>query len=244
MSRRGVPDSDQYSVRVASLYFEKREGNTYEDFLTKMRSVRTVSFKNAPTVDRSKFEKLLLKQLDGKFTKKKWSDFQFPGGVHSERAKLCRKRASIGKIVASFKDAVEARAIDSFWESRKKGSLRSGPEKIAQGLFATFLYGVLKDRGLVVRELSSGIGFVDFAVLLTNVPHLVEMKVLTSKFTGVSQIATYMQNEKRQEGWLLVVDARPVNQRNENPQEKINLPQGTVRVVTIDINPDVPSKKS
>lgn len=138
--------------------------------------------------------------------------------------------------------AVESRAIDAFWESRSKYKLRPKPETVGQTLFAVFTRGALGSNGLLIRELQSGIGFVDFAIILSRVLHLIEIKVLTRRFEGVSQLAQYMKNETRRNGWLLVLDARPPNQRSVVVPSKLVLPEGVVRVFTIDINPMAPSR--
>ena len=45
-------------------------------------------------------------------------------------------------------------------------------------------------------------------IMLATVKHLVEMKVLRGKFTGPAQLASYMVDEDRREGWLVILDAR------------------------------------
>ena len=51
-------------------------------------------------------------------------------------------RRSIAALLNEFRHAVEARAIDSFWISRKKRRLRARPETIAQALLAVFAKAV------------------------------------------------------------------------------------------------------
>jgi len=80
--------------------------------------------------------------------------------------------------------------------SRKAGRLRGRPEEIAQGLLSLFFKGVLlRDGGFVLRELESGIGYVDVSIAPSRVPHLVEMKGLRGRLEGVAQIAVYMEQE-------------------------------------------------
>jgi len=138
--------------------------------------------------------------------------------------------------------AVESRAIDAFWESRTQNKLRAKPETIGQTLFAVFARGALGNNGLLIRELLSGVGFVDFAIILSKVQHLIEVKILTRDFKGVSQLAHYMKNERRRNGWLLVLDARMPSQRKVAIQSKLLLPEGLIRVFPIDINPIAPSR--
>lgn len=88
--------------------------------------------------------------------------------------------------MAAFKQATEARAIDTIWKSRAAGQLRNRPEKVAQ-------------------------------------------------------LETYMKTEKRSEGWLVVFDARK-NKKSTLPSS-VKRPTGLVRLVVIDVNPVVPSRR-
>jgi hypothetical protein len=139
---------------------------------------------------------------------------------------------------------VESRTVDVFWQSRKSNRLQRKPEKIGQALLAIYLIGVIPhgSRGLVLREMASGIGFVDIGVILSSKLHLIEMKILSSKFVGVSQLQTYMKTEGGNEGWLVVFDARPLSRREPIP-EFVKTGDGIVKVLTIDINPTAPSAK-
>jgi len=182
--------------------------------------------------------------LRSRFKKKDQFD-KFPGGVNSERRRLLQlPRVTIKSIINGFVHAVEARAVDAFWQSRRKRKLANRPEKIGQALFAVFAKGVLSDRrpGLVLRELLSGVGFVDIAIVIANSIHLIEMKLIGSSFTGVSQLETYMKTENRKHGWLLYFDARHAGKRNTIPAST-STPSGTISIVGIDINPAAPSKK-
>lgn len=141
-----------------------------------------------------------------------------------------------------FALATEARAVDIFWNSRTRGRLVQRPEKTGQALFATFARGALGDRGLVFRELSSGVGFVDIGVVLGRSLHIIEMKLLRSRFTGLAQLQSYMKTENRRTGWLVIFDARSPENKVVVPS-KINLAIGRVNVVLVDINPIPPSKR-
>jgi hypothetical protein len=149
------------------------------------------------------------------------------------------KKRSIEELLTLFKLAVQARAIDSFWTSRKSGQLRPRPEKIAQAMLAIFAKGVMGSKGLVLREFSSGIGFVDVGISFSGVLHLVELKVLTGKMTGPTQLAEYMESEQRPSGWLLLMDARPHSKKTDLPAT-LDVPSGLVRVVLIELNPTPP----
>lgn len=153
-------------------------------------------------------------------------------------------RITIGALLEEFKHAVEARAIDAFWLSRKRGKLRLRPEKIAQTQFALFVRGVLVNRpGIVLREISSGIGYVDIGVIFSSILHLVEIKVLTREFKGPAQLEQYMRTERRNEGSLLVIDTLESNNKLDLPR-LINTSSGVIKVYLVDVNPVLPSSLS
>jgi hypothetical protein len=244
--KRNLRDADQYAVTLANLYARKRGAERVAGMLQSMRRVQTVFYKNNTEIERVPTEKEILRRLDAKFQKKSLGsvDVRFPGGVSAERAKLRRlPRRSIRAVLESFKHAVEARAVDTIWKSRQAAKLRRRPEKVAQGLLALFVMGVLSDRGgQLLREFASGVGFIDFEVLFGRTRHLIEMKVLRSAFSGVAQLQTYMKTEKRSEGWLVVVETRAHNKRTDVPST-IRTTAGIVRVVVVDVNPLAPSKQ-
>jgi hypothetical protein len=151
-------------------------------------------------------------------------------------------RLSIRRILEEFRHATESRSVDTIWECRAAGRLRRKPEKVAQGLLAQFIMGVLsKRRGELTRELVSGTGFVDIVVRLGTVSHLVELKILRGKLEGPAQLEAYMRTERRQEGWL-VFDSR-------KPEKKTALPSlqktkaGVVHIIAVDIDPVAPSRQ-
>ena len=167
----------------------------------------------------------------------------FPGGVVSERRKWQKlKRRKVHSLVLGFKNAIEARAIDAFWISRKQGKLRKRPEKIAQSLFAVFAMGVIGQTGCLLREVASGIGYVDVGVIFSRTLHLIEMKVLRDALVGPDQLEQYMQKEKRREGFLVLVDTIPPHKKKILPTT-IKTPSGLIRVVVVDANPTPPSRK-
>ncbi len=169
----------------------------------------------------------------------------FPGGTQVERKRLqSLPRVTIGELINKYKLAIEARAVDSFWLSRKKGQLRRRPEKIAQSHFALFTKGVLDGRaGIVLREFSSGIGVVDIGVIFYSTLHLVEMKILKAKFTGAEQLEQYMRTEGRNEGHLLVIDTLKPSSKFELPA-RFESSSGTIKVYRVDVNPIPPSSLS
>lgn len=243
--RLGLDDSDQYSVRVANLYEDRRCQFEYDEFLERVGRVRTVIFRNNPEIERGDVEGKLVKALDRRFMGKGGLECvrEFPGGLVAEQKRLLKKkRRSISSLLSLFKQAVESKAIDGFWQSRLKGKLKSNPEGIGQGLLAVYLKAVVQDgSGIVLREVGSGVGFVDVGVVLCSVLHLVEIKMLQSTAIGFEQIQQYMKNEQRTEGWLVLFDCRPAAKRKDVPAT-LNTEAGIVRVLTIDINPVAPSR--
>lgn len=240
--RRGLTDIDQYAVKVANFYAKLQPTTAEDDALRLMHRIRTTFFRANTNIDRSKFESELFKLLRREFQKKSLV-VEFPGGV-SKDVKFLNKqrRRTIAAILKRFREAVEARAIDTFWQSRKQGKLARNPELIGQGLLAMFIRGVLSSdrKGLVLREVYSGIGYVDITVIFSNIPHLIEMKMLTSRFVGPSQLESYMKTEKRNEGWLVVFDARQPS-RKTSILGTISAEAGNIKVVVVDINPTPPS---
>jgi hypothetical protein len=144
-------------------------------------------------------------------------------------------------LLAEFKNAVESRAIDGFWRSRRKGQLRAKPEKLAQVLLAVFAKAVVGDSGLVLRELASGIGFVDVGITFGGPIHLIELKILTGRLIGVEQLATYMRTEHRKQGWLLLLEARK-SKKSAIP-DRFETPAGSIRTIVVDINPVAPHEQ-
>ena len=67
---RGLRDTSQYAVALATLYDRKRRGSTVGEFLTAMRQLRTSFYKRNEHVSRATFEKSVLSLLDNEFKKK------------------------------------------------------------------------------------------------------------------------------------------------------------------------------
>src|SRR2546425_5223688 len=164
--RRGLEDVDQYAIQVADVVERLGLRASEETPAHELGRLRTVFFRRNHDLNRKEFEARLASTLRRRFQKKK-NDASFKGFERSlapARARLRAHRRSILALLSEFKRAVEARAVDAFWKSRKKHRLRSRPEKIAQGLLAVFAKGVVGIDGLVLREIASGIGFVDVGV--------------------------------------------------------------------------------
>jgi len=245
LQRRGLRDVDQYAVRLANIYSRERGRKADKPFLEAVHRIRTVFFKNNSELDRSTFERSLVSLLDSQFKKKVNPEIeQFPGGVIPERRRLqSRGRVTISAVLDGFRRAIESRAIDSFWKSRSGGKLRPTPEKVGQGLFVMFAEGTLRHRGLAFREVLSGVGFVDFVVLLSRTPHLIELKIMRGRYQGATQLGTYMEKESRQEGWLVLFDARAPSKRTSIPS-KTKVKSGVIKNIVVDINPVAPSRKA
>ncbi len=234
-------DSDGYAVNLANMYSHDRLKIDEISFLKKVHKINTTFFANNSIDNRREIEAKLVKKLDKKF-KKKQSKTMFPGGIVKEKENFSYlPRLTINHLLDMFCSAVEARAVDQFWVSRKKGLLRDHPEKIGQGLFATFVEGSLIFRnGLSIKEFQSGIGFVDFVVVLSTIPHLIEMKVLKDSFSGANQLEQYMKTERRNRGSLLVFDSGLSQVKIDLPP-RIETATGKIKVYRADINPKPPS---
>ncbi len=245
--KRGFDDPDQYAVRLANSFGQLRWETSREAFEKAMHRIQTVFFRRNSIADRRDFEVKLLDVLERKFPKKKSASLpaHFPGGVESEKRRLNkRQRLSVRGALELFKHATESRAVDSFWKSRRKGKLINQPEKKGQNLLAVFLQGLLHSRsGFSVNEVASGVGWIDVLLVLASTPHLLELKILRdSDIPGVNQLGTYMKQEKRDEGWLVLFDTRNPSDRDSIP-ETISTKQGTVRTIVIDVNPIPPSRR-
>lgn len=154
-------------------------------------------------------------------------------------------RISIRKFIEGFKHSIESEVVNSFWDSRAKGKLRKRPEKLGQECFGLFASAKLEQRGTLIREATSGIGFVDVLVTFSSgLVHVVELKILRGKdIPGPAQVATYMKHKRRKEGWLVFFDTRKIKGRKTVPAT-FKRASGTIRTVLIDINPAPPSRQA
>ena len=242
-NKLNLTDSDGYAVHLANDYFNRRKTESDEEIVTSFLAIRTVFFSSNAIDSKHDFIVRLLKRIDGRF-KKKFLTMQldFPGGIEAEKEKFRSvPDLSVEALLTEFVRATESRAIDSFWQSRKKGLLRRKPEKIGQSLFAVFAKGALLDRsGIIIREFQSGIGFVDVGLILGEVLNVIEIKVVNSKFTGYNQLARYMRNESLNVGYLLIFDGRTFGKKTAIPNV-LKVQEGIINVYVGDINPEVPS---
>lgn len=146
-------------------------------------------------------------------------------------------------FLEEFKHVIEAKAVNSFWDNRKTGQLRPRAEKHGQMLLGVFGRTKLSARGALLQEAKSGVGFVDvFITFSSGLLHVVELKMLKGKaLPGPSQLAAYMAQNGRKEGWLVFFDCRKANSKLA-VQSSIKKAAGTIRTVVIDINPIPPHK--
>ncbi|MEK6375745.1 MAG: hypothetical protein AABO58_23955 [Acidobacteriota bacterium] len=239
--QRGLTDVDQYAIRVANLYDRLGVGVSNDTLTHELGRIRTAFFNRNRPLNRKHFEATLAGTLRRRFKKKRADPAlaDFGRALRPARLRLAKKRRSMASLLDAFKRVVEARAVDAFWLSRKKGHLRMKPEKIAQALLEVFAKRVVGFSGLVLREMASGIGFIDVAISFGAVPHLVELKILTTEMAGVNQLASYMRTEGRREGWLVLVDVRDSLAKGVIPA-RIETPSGLIRTVVVDVNPPAP----
>lgn len=151
---------------------------------------------------------------------------------------------TVDDILARFRVATERNLVDSFWLSRKKGKLVPNPESHCGAVLLAFVEGALSRtlEGIVIRELATGIGYVDVGLLIGNSTlNLIELKVVSNQVEGPSQLAEYMRLHERPEGWLVLFDSRDPNGREAIPDQYV-LPEGTVHNLVVDINPIAPSE--
>jgi hypothetical protein len=244
--RRNLADVDQYAIKLANLYFRKRPSTSDDGLRKAVRRIRTAFYRRNGVQNRHAVERDLLTRLDARFSKEDAanSDVEFPGGVSRERGRLQRlPRRSIRTILQEFKHATESRGVDTIWASRAAGRLRPRPEKIAQGMLSQFVMGVLSNRGgELMRELTSGTGFVDIVVRFGSVSHLLELKVLRAQFEGTAQLEAYMKSERRPVGWLVVFDVRKPGRKTAVPLIQ-RTKAGIINVVCVDVNPVAPSRR-
>lgn len=140
---------------------------------------------------------------------------------------------------------MEAEAVNSFWDSRARGRLRNRPEKLGQECLGLFASAKLEKRGALIREATSGTGFVDVLVTFSSgLVHVVELKILrNNKLVGPEQLATYMKHKRRKEGWLVFFDARDPDDRQQTPAV-LKERDSTIRVIVVDINPIAPNRRN
>jgi hypothetical protein len=244
-NKRNLTDADQYAVTIANILASRAPANE-KLLLRQIRKIKTSFFRINPALDRNAFEEKLAKTLHKKFRKQKAAaDVNFlRSAIKAEKSRVSKgERRSVGEMLVRFGQSIEARGVDVLWESRAAQKLRKRPENIAQSILATYFLGSTdRSGGNVFRELSSGTGFVDVVIQLSRANHLVEIKVLKTKFTGPEQLVDYMKKEGRAQGWLVIFDARPESAQKGVPTQ-IRTQGRTVKVIHININPVAASRR-
>ena len=246
LDSHGIGDADGYAVKLANIYYFDRLKLSDQAFSTKIHRIKTVLFLNNRSKDRILLENSLVKRLDRIFKDKlRSTDALSPFNKGADKApEQPPARLTINSMLIGFSKAIESVAINAFWISRKGRTLQHYPERIGQALLATYAKSeFMRGRGVVLREISSGIGFVDVGIMISTVYHLVEIKVMNAEFTGVEQLQQYMKIENRNEGSLLIFDALPQNGKKEIPPYVISA-NGVIKVYSVDINPQPPSQLS
>lgn len=235
--------TDNFAVEIAKIYYAKRIELDDEELIKIINEIKTSFYVNNRIENREEINRLIISRLDSRF-KKKLSEPEddFSKGLDDDKIAYGGMVPSMDIILDKFRNAVEARGIDSFWVSRKKNELKKGPESIAQGLWGTYTYRAFEDQVVSIREFLSGIGFVDSGIVINGKLDLIEIKILDNGFTGVEQLDTYMKTEGIDRGYLLVFDARSLDRKSTLPVE-IPTEAGKVYVKVVNINPQAPSKK-
>ena len=241
--RSNFKDSDGYAVKLANYYFNFSRNLNEEEFLRKIGRIKTIFYINNKSLKRRGFEILITRKLYKKFKKKTSIITYSPNDFLLEKQVFIKaKRITVDLIFDKFKSAVESRTINAFWKSRKKNILNPNPEKIAQSLFSMFVLGSLGDRGYLLREIFSGIGYIDFGIIISKKMHLVEMKVV-KKLTdiGVSQLKIYMDSENQKKGYLILINSGEIINLNNSSIQNFGDGKKIYKKI-ININPEIPSK--
>ncbi len=249
----GFPDIDGFAAELADSYLSRRSGTDKEHFLKVAGKIRTGTFARARR-QRKSITQIILERLDKRFlpdlgrwrtplTLRPAQKAKVRGLVQGAR-RPASGRLQFDALLHEYRKAIELNGIPEFWKSRKRGELRANPESLAQHSLSMFLHSPVRDRnGFLLREVRTGIGFVDvLAVFGRSRQYLVELKILTSrKLVGLRQLARYLDVRGLSEGWLVVFDARPPKGRSQLCDEARLVKSKTIRVLVIDINPPRPS---
>lgn len=245
LQRASISDSDGFAREAAIRYLRSRASK--DDPITALGKIRTSTF-SARRRERAELTAALVKHLDRRFRTRiarvEVDLTHFPVANRRPAAPRTANPATrLTAELARFKHSTEARNVDTFWVKRTKGVLKQKPEQEGQALLISFLSGVLRSprHGTILKEVQSGIGYVDVMVFLgTSEPQIVELKVIPKgNARGVSQLRQYLQTEQANLGWLIIFDARkqgpPIA---EGPTIESGI---TVHTIVIDINPPPPS---
>jgi hypothetical protein len=246
LHRAGLPDSDGFAREAALRYLQSRA--MASDPAPALGRIRTSAFSAKPR-ERTQLTRALISLLDRRFSariaraEEPFVRMQATRSPAAAAKRIYDPTRKLSKELERFKAAVEARSVSDFWVKRTKGVLKKKPESIGQALLIQFLSGLLRTpkQGTVLREVQSGIGYVDVMVFLaTSEPLIVELKVLpVGSARGEQQLRAYLKTEGVKFGWLVTFDAR---------KNGALLPEGadtsegiTVQRIVVKINPPAPS---
>ena len=253
LARFRLPDQDGFGTELAQLYLARRASLDFDEFVAASMRLRTSTFASrrrerrtitahiVATLDKSYLPMTVEGHIDLPISTKQ------TGRIRRLQAAARKPTGAVafGELIDEFSQAIEQSGVDGFWESRTKGKLRSRPEQIAQQSLTMFLYIPIKVKaGFVLNEIKSGVGYIDvLAVFGKSQRYVTELKIITGKrLTGVGQLATYLETQGLNEGWLTVFDARPKAHRTELPTKSFQRDGKTIHPTVIDINPIAPSR--
>lgn len=135
----------------------------------------------------------------------------------------------------------------SMWRAAGK-TFVANPESQARLALSMFLHGRWQGIAFVGQELGNGDGFVDLLVNFLGVDYIVELKVVGATWSigeakkGLKQLDDYMMNYRRQEAFLVVFDGRTTS-RGEQFEAEYRLTNGIVKVVTVRVHFEAPSRR-
>lgn len=245
-------DVDGFASDFAQLYLAHRAGVDTEVFIDAVGKIRTGSF-GSRRRERKELTRHWVQRLDRRFLgpiEEQGLEVRLGRSEEQEILRLtalARRRSGsreFESLLELFRKFIESRGVDQFWVSRRRGEMRPKPESIAQGLLTAFLYPEMQRRaGFVLREVRSGIGYIDLMAVFGQARrHLVELKVLTrDRVTGLQQLGRYLATEDLPQGWLFMLDARESSGRAEIRDGTVEVAGRTIHRLVVDINPPAPS---
>lgn len=173
-----------------------------------------------------------------------------PVPLDTERPVRGVTRAELEQCLTGFGEHVKAQNRMGFWRPDGSGGHKwvEAPERRAQDLLRAHLHGRLAGRVEVLEELAVGAGRLDVYVVANGgFRAVLELKMLgagyssTYAFSGSEQVTHYMENKQVNLGYLVLFDARTRDFGTGLPPT-VAVGAHTVRVVFIDVRPEVKAK--
>jgi hypothetical protein len=167
------------------------------------------------------------------------------GNILSRLERIARPGTFLD-LLSAFATVTARDYWKALWHKPGEAYLPS-PERLAQTFLGLFLNGAWGGLAFVGREIGNGDGYVDLLVNFLGQDHVVELKMLGGSYGighakgGLDQLDAYMQNYQSPEAFLVVFDGRKT-QHGEQLQATYDLPHGRVRVVTVRVYFDAPSR--